>query len=430
MENLVYWFSCFLSCTIVIGLVFQFLEDRYKRTYENPVLYRIVRIAAILVVAMVNQKNSVALNLSANFLTYGMIAFFLYAERRNREYWRVLEIECFFALAALLESIGVFGIDFLMEALGCMPEDMIVRNSIEVAFSKVVLIFLYYVFLRRIWKKDRQQSRALLLLYLVMFLYSMVNFVVIVIGMSQKANYLVLCVNAGCVVFANLYLFYFMKMTNEKNRLSFQVAMMKQQESLQFEYYNIQKEKYRQSIAILHDVGKHIRSIEELYNAGMQEQAIQYTKEINGILKPLIPVEYSDNAMFNILLTDKKQNAEGQGIQFWIDIANASMDFMDPVDVTTLFGNLLENAIEACRDCKGERYIRISVKDFNEMLSVRIENSVEREVSFENGRPVREAGRDRGIGTLNAERCVEKYGGSILYKTGDGKFCCDIVLNK
>lgn len=59
---------------------------------------------------------------------------------------------------------------------------------------------------------------------------------------------------------------------------------------------------------------------------------------------------------------------------------------MMPAAVTTLFGNLLENATEVCRHCKGEQEIRVSVRNYNEMLSIRIENTVEKEVNLKNGR--------------------------------------------
>ena len=87
----------------------------------------------------------------------------------------MLETNCFFIVVALFEGIGVYGIDFLMEQLGLMPEDVVIGSSIEVAFSKLVLIFFYYALMRRLWKKDYRQSRTQVILYLVMFLYSIVN---------------------------------------------------------------------------------------------------------------------------------------------------------------------------------------------------------------------------------------------------------------
>ena len=430
MENIVYLFSSFLSCAIIFGLLVQFLNDRYEKAYENVLVYRIVPTVGVIMVTAVNQMRNPFLNLMANIPVFVAISFFLYRDADSRKYWRVLESVCLFVVIGLFEGIGVFGIDLLMNVIRRMPENEIVMESIEVVFSKVVLLFLYYVLLRRFWKKDLRQHRSQLILYLIMFLYSMLNLLAVASIAAWEDHYALICINIGCVTFADMYLFYFMRVTDEKNELDLQVTMMKQQENLQFEYYEIQREKYRQSIEILHDVSKHIRSIEELYKAGEDEQALRYTKEINNILKPLIPVEYSNNPMLNILLSDKKQLAESQGIRFRIRIENAGLEFMEPMDVTTLFGNILENSMEACRRCRGKKDICISVHDYNEMLSIRIENTVEWEVKLQNGRPVRESGDRSGIGTLNVERCVEKYGGSILYRNENGKFYCDILLNK
>lgn len=117
-----------------------------------------------------------------------------------------------------------------------MPGDMVIKNSIEVAFSKLVLIFFYYALLRRFWKKDYRQSRTQVFLYLVMFLYSMVNFIILATALTRKADYLLLCVNMGCVIFANLYLFYSLKVEDEKNGMEFRIAMMKQQEKYGGQY--------------------------------------------------------------------------------------------------------------------------------------------------------------------------------------------------
>ena len=430
MENLVYLFSCFLSCVIIAGLMFQFMGDRYGKAFENPWIYRIAAAAAVVIVTLVNLKHNTWWNMGTNFLVFGIVSFIFYEDKTDRKYWRVLETGCFFLVNALFEGIGVYGIDVLMEQFGFMPEDVVISNSIEVAFSKLVLIFFYYVLVRRLWKKEYRQSRTQVILYLVMFLYSVFNFIILATAATRKADYLLICANLCCVVFANLYLFYALKVEDEKSNMEFQIAMMKQQESMQFEHYERQREKYGKSIEILHDVSKHIRSIEELYRAGVTDKAMEYTRQIGGILKPLVPEEYSDNPMLNILLADRKQAAESMGIRFVVKVESTGLGFIEPVDVTTLFGNLLENAMQAVSKCSGERYIKVHIKNYNEMLSIRIENSVEKEVRIKNGRPVSAGGRGTGIGCLNVQRCVEKYGGSVLYKNGDGKFYSDVILNR
>ncbi len=135
--------------------------------------------------------------------------------------------------------------------------------------------------------------------------------------------------------------------------------------------------------------------------------------------------------MLNILLTDKKMLAEQEGIRFVITVQCSGLGFIEPVDVTVLFANLLDNVLEACRQCKGKKEIHVSIRSYNEKVSIRIENTVEKEVQFSpEGRPIRENGKQGGIGILNVEKCVEKYNGNVLYWQENGKLYSDVLLNQ
>lgn len=429
-KQIVYLFSCILSCAISISLLIQFLDDRFKRTYTKKRIYPLTLVLFTLVLALLNQKQNSFLNTGGFLLCAGIISGFLYSGGKHKAFGRIMEASVCIILMGLFEGIGVYLCDIAMQYGRIFSADNIIKESIEVVFSKITLLFLYYILLRRFWNKDWKVDKGEYRLYLFMFIYSMLNLIVIFISQSQMTNYIVLCVNWCSLLFANMYIFYYMQMSDEKKKLDFRLAMMEQQEQLQFEYYQMEKGKYEQSISILHDVSKHIRSIEALYHAGKTEEALAYTKEIDGILKPLLPIRYSDNPMFDILLMDKKYNGEKQGISFQCELKDVELNFMDSIDITTLFGNLLENAMEACRQCTGKRFILLEIRNRYDMLAIRVENTVAHEVCLIDGKPVHPGHHSTGIGTLNIIHCVEKYGGSIIYKNNQGSFICDILLNK
>ena len=430
MEDLFYFFSCLISCTIVIVLACQFWEVRYVRAFQNPVIYKAVPVTAIIILTLVNLQKTPVWNMIVNVLAFGIISFVCYRDKKDKKYHRVLESECLLLMLAVLENLGGVLLYFLVEKHGFMPENALVKYSIEVVFSKLLVVFFGYALIRKLQKKERRQSEERVLMFCMTVLYGISNFVVIIVKVAYQSDFFLPFTNFFCIIFVILYLTYFMRAEDEKKGMEFRIAMMKQQEELQFDYYEAQREKYRQSVSILHDVNRHIRSIEELYRLDKKEEALEYTRQIGSILKPLVPKEYSDNPMLNIILADKQQSAESLGIQFMIQVECGKLDFLEPVDVTTLFGNLLDNALEACKKCSGERYIQIHIRNYNEMVSVRIMNSVQTEVKLKNGRPVGAEESRGGIGSLNVERCVEKYGGSILYKNADGKFYSDVILNR
>ena len=100
------------------------------------------------------------------------------------------------------------------------------------------------------------------------------------------------------------------------------------------------------TIRILHDVDKHIRAIENLYGTEREHTAGEYAEAIRSTLAPLIPMSYTENPILNILLTDKNAVMQEKGIHSDIKIDNVELSYIEPIDITTIFGNLLDNAIE------------------------------------------------------------------------------------
>ena len=201
-----------------------------------------------------------------------------------------------------------------------------------------------------------------------------------------------------------------------------------EQAKVQYEYYLTQAKKYDQTIQILHDVNKHIKAIEGLYGAEQEKTAGEYATKIRELLKPLIPVQYTENPILNILLTDKESVMREKGISVTIKIDNVNLNFIEPIDITTIFGNLLDNAIEATEKLKGEKYICIKIGSYHKMIVVSIENNCN-EVKWRNGFPVSNKGKNGGIGLLNVQSSIKKYDGDLTLKNDGNKFAAELFLN-
>ena len=263
-------------------------------------------------------------------------------------------------------------------------------------------------------------------LYAILFLYGVIN-VLITAVISQEEHPAVLLIIMVSIISANLLLLYFMKYLDERNFYKLQVGMMEQQQKLQFENYAEQREKYSTAMSVIHDVNKHITMIEDLYRENQREEALSYTRQISDMLKPLAPVRFVNSPILNCLLSDKLKNAKLSEIEMVIDISPmADVSFMEPVDITTLFGNLLDNAIAACKKCESGRRIRFYLQEHNQMLLIEVENAVPRPVPLRDGYIVQ---NQRGIGLLNIQKCVDTYRGSITYENKEKTFLCRVLLN-
>lgn len=418
-----------LSCFIISTILFQFMNGKYKKSSKNRYIYIIAEILMILLIVGINILNIPILNLLAWITVVFIVSLFMYYEDTDKPLRRIMETEALVFCLCICESFGAVLMRWILQLIGATNINNTMNYCLEVTFSKIVLIFLYYTFINKVMKKDGViYSKERYIIYGIVLLYSFINILVIVDTFKNgEINYLC-ALSMGCMVLADLYLLYFIKMLDEKNAYENKVRALEQQAELQYEYYLAQTEKYDQTVQILHDVNKHIKAIEGLYGTKQENIASEYATEIRDMLKPLIPVQYTENPILNILLTDKEAVMMKKGIAVTIEVDNVNLDFIAPIDVTTIFGNLLDNAIEATEKVKGNKYVYVKIGSYHKMIVVSIENTCN-ETRWRNGFPLSQKGKNRGIGLSNVKSSIEKYDGNLILKQKENKFIVELFLN-
>lgn len=424
MDRILLVFCSLVSCIIIVNILFRFMEERYERYFDSDFFYQLLQIGSVLFITWVNTFMVPMINMAAHFFLFGILASLLYSGGRGGRVGRIAEVETAYIIIAVCESLGMLFLDFLLEVTGRIPQNPEILKSMETAFSKMVVLFLYYVVFSRFWKKTGLRTWKQYALYLVMFLYSTIN-ILAVSAISGEESPFILMMEAGSIVFSNMYMLYFVQFSDERNTYKHQVEMMEQKEKLRYESYESQLEKYTDAVGMLHDMDKHIKQVEHMYRENLIEEASGYVRQIEGILQTFMPTLYTDNAILNCLLTDKAKQAKKKGIDFCLENFTGDISFMAPAEITSLFGNLLDNALAAAVECEGEKGVWLSVEASHNVVSIRSVNTVSGKVPIKDGIPV-----ERGIGIMNMERCAEEYGGSVLYWQEGQEITCDIILNR
>lgn len=429
MSDLLFGICSCLSCFIIARILFQYMNDRYNKTFQNNRVYYIAELLIIIIISAINFADIWFLNLIVWFVAIGIISCIFYFDETDNTIRRFLECEVLLLCMGVCETLGVVFIDWMLRVINRDLETGTMRSCLEITFSKVIVIFLYYmVFSRMISKKKVAFTTIQWLINLIILIYNLINMVVIIEGMLKGQDQSILTVNMSCIVLADLYLLHFMKVSNEKNALEREVELLEKQADIQYKYYVLQKQKYNSTIHILHDVDKHVTGIEKLYMNGENGTASEYVKEIRNMLEPLIPVKYTGNPILDILLSDKAVVSKEKGIRFDVKVDNVDLNFIEAIDVTTIFGNLIDNAIEAAEKVHDNKYICISISPYQEMVLVRIENT-SLPLKWKNGMPVSGKGKKHGIGLLNVKRSIAKYDGAITFKQQDKIVTVDLLLN-
>lgn len=143
-------------------------------------------------------------------------------------------------------------------------------------------------------------------------------------------------------------------------------------------------------------------------------------------------VDYCNNTLLNLITYRYAQLSEQKGIDLQINIREAVLNFLSDYDITSLFDNLLENAIEAA-EISEEKYIDFSIYLRNEnFMIIKVSNSFLIKPKIIDGllTSSKKSGKYHGIGVSSIKRTVSKHNGTINIDINDKIkiFCITIVF--
>lgn len=139
------------------------------------------------------------------------------------------------------------------------------------------------------------------------------------------------------------------------------------------------------------------------------------------------------NRFLNALLVDYRGVAKKNHVQVDIFVeAGFNIEFMKEIDVTSILGNLLDNAMEAAKKCeKGLVSIALYMENSGSLSVCRIENNyMVGELRSEGNKllTTKENPEWHGIGLQNVKRLVEEYSGYIQQEYEKGVYVTTIIL--
>lgn len=137
-------------------------------------------------------------------------------------------------------------------------------------------------------------------------------------------------------------------------------------------------------------------------------------------------------AALDVVLAGKTLACTTQGITLTCLADGRRLGFMEDCDIYALFGNIMDNAIEAASQVKDpeRRMISLNVSTSGDLMCIEAFNFFSGALSFEEGLPVTtKQDKDyHGFGTRSIRMLTEKYGGDLQIEAEDGVFRLSILL--
>lgn len=138
------------------------------------------------------------------------------------------------------------------------------------------------------------------------------------------------------------------------------------------------------------------------------------------------------NKVLDVVLTEKSYLARNDGIAFSMMVQGGELDFMRSGDLTSLFGNIIDNAIEYERTVadRDKRCILLKVFRKGELILIHAENYCVTDIEYKNDLPKTTKGSNdyHGYGLKSVRYVAKKYGGNVNINRSGDLFVIDVVL--
>lgn len=206
--------------------------------------------------------------------------------------------------------------------------------------------------------------------------------------------------------------------------LALQLSMQKEQADIA--YYSALQEQFENQRILIHDIKKHLGTIHDLAKQNDVAEIEMYISGLEDTFSPSNQVKLCTDPILNLLLLRFRDNCKAKNIQFHCDVRENSSAFLDASSVTTLYGNLLSNALEAA-EASTERQIELSVirNAIQSVIVISVINSCDDPPTPDGNGGFRTRKTDRllhGVGLRSIRRIVAKYHGvATMYYDPDNK---------
>lgn len=178
-----------------------------------------------------------------------------------------------------------------------------------------------------------------------------------------------------------------------------------------------------------HDLKHHIMALRAEEN---QEKREAYLDQMEEEIRNYEAQNKTGNKVLDTLLTSKNLFCMKNHISMTSVVDGTLFDFMDVMDICSIFGNALDNAIECEKKIKDreKRLIHVSAFSQRNFLIIRFENYCENDLKFDAELPTttKEDSRFHGYGLKSIRYTVRKYGGEVDINVQDNWFELKILI--
>ena len=223
---------------------------------------------------------------------------------------------------------------------------------------------------------------------------------------------------------SDVALFCLIGQTARKAELETANRLLNDQLDNQLKHYSALVDPYEDNRRIRHDIAHHMHTIQLLLESGRRQEATAYAGELMRQQEHSSQLDQCENPLVDAFLFSRIREARQAGIPVEASVVLPRRLPIANVDLVILFGNLMDNAVEACGQVASP-FIRLEAGLRKDYLVVTETNPAPADDTRKKRRIPH---LERGIGLHILTDLAGRYHGSCTQEVRDGQFTVSIAL--
>lgn len=337
-----------------------------------------------------------------------------------------------FLMASSMEVLILFVITFVYSVPAAVVIEEPSLRLLGIILSKMLAFAVVNVICIVSKRKKIRLGKTYWVLFLIVFLNSTLA-VFLLYKLAYEAeitymNYLLMICSFGLFLgtFFSFYMCEHMAKQNDIINKQKQYEIQLSSQAKHLDDILVNQEALRK---FRHDIINHLTAIAGYFNNNDCEEGLKYITDISNIVTSDRQSVKTGNIAFDAIINTKKALADSKGIEFDVNVQIPAKLPVDAADICIVFGNAVDNAIEACEKLpKEERKISLTVAYEDSDILCKLTNSV---ANFGDSHELKTHKKDKinhGLGIENIKASLAKYNHVFQIDNNGKEFVLEFII--
>lgn len=423
---------------LVYLLVFKSILDNFSsKKFSNKIIYVFIFLTSIFIFIFKFENSIIFILLCVIFYKLNYKQDLLICILISLSYWILIYLPIEYISVDIVFNINYnelvhdFNIDYIVVDI----ENMIIQNILMLVVFQICIQIKKFKDFKYTYKKIN---------YISIFLPTLINILMLIVifriiaidKIVSKFYIIILIIVPILVIISKIYHFYMLKKHIYSYKLDYENKIIKHNVLKEHNYYkkiNEEKDKVRY---LHHDIKNHMICIKNLCEHKKFNKILEYIDSMEININTYCKFNHTfntGNMILDSILREKKIICIEKGINFYVDMDFSNSDFMEMIDICTIFSNLIDNSIEACdkiTSLDNPKKITLKSKYIDGFCIISIENTKVNEIKQIKNLFLTSKKNSymHGIGLKNVNKSVEKYFGQINFNYYKNIFIVKIMI--